>query len=93
MESDRSDVCGPLIQLLVAKRTTPAVQIFTREFQSVQDGAMNGRDFPKRAAEPGFWTSFLRHSQWPPSKNGSKLDYLRIQSHVAQDIGCRRGGP
>jgi hypothetical protein len=49
------------------------VQIFTREFQRVQDGAMNGGDFPKRAAQPGLWNPFLRHWQWPPSKNGPSL--------------------
>jgi hypothetical protein len=37
---------------------------------------MNGRDFGKRAAQPGFWNSFFGHSQWSPSKNGPKFDYL-----------------
>jgi hypothetical protein len=45
MKRNRSDLPRPLIQLLVGKLATPTMQIFAGEFQGVQNGTMNAREF------------------------------------------------
>jgi hypothetical protein len=63
MKRNRSDLRRPLVQLFVGELAAPTLQIFPGEFQGVQNGAMNAREFRKGAAQPWLRKFVLRHSR------------------------------
>jgi len=69
MESDGSDLRWTLIQLRVGELATPVLQVFARQLQSMQKGAMNARELRKSSTQPRLLKRFLGHLRCPPPGN------------------------
>jgi hypothetical protein len=55
VKSHRRQSAGSRIDLFVAQTAAPALQVFTRQFQGVQDRALQGGNFLQRAPQPWLW--------------------------------------
>ena len=54
MKRHRREPARTRIDLLIAEAAAPALQVFPRQLQRMHNGALHGRDFLQRTAQPGL---------------------------------------
>src|SRR5580692_2847486 len=90
MESDGSDLRRALIQLRVGELAAPALQIFARELQCVQNGAMDARKLRESSTQPRLLKSFLGHLRCPPCGNIREIECEQILRKAVARILSRK---